>query len=445
MLKRSGLPTLLLITICFLSGLWASLHYKQLFNDGAYWALNILNSGEWHLEVDYFRYVTLLIQAPAVLATNISKSVWLTPTLFCMSYFLYPFIVLAGLYQFTKNHPRKDFLHLFILTLFIAIIPNWAFGVSIVNESIVASWILISYIVFSDKPKPLWIFIFSLLIFFNYESGIMLMGLAGYISYREKKLTRFQVATFATLIVLQFLNVYFRILPRGSHKHFKTSLEPAIEGPFFKYAVASILLLVLITIAKKFPKWMVLVIASNFAVALTYKVWDLGLHQLWGQSYFDRTWAIPAAGLILFIGYELFRRNDYVLDGMFKIAFAFLMIPALFLELRLNESQVRVNKYLKRVVNYSKGCIVIPQEKQNLYTLDVYIATWSFPHLSILLNNSRKVDTILFFENYDHDRTRVPNDFCTLDHNEFITMRDQHSYYLIPTKENLDFSAIYGK
>src|SRR5690606_37290457 len=107
-----------------------------------------------------------------VMAANLSSSVALTVLLFCLGYLLYPFLTLGAIWGFARKSEKKDFFYIFILTLFVSIVPNWAFGVSIVNESIATAWMLLSYIVFSQRPKLFLVSLFALLLFFTYELAI---------------------------------------------------------------------------------------------------------------------------------------------------------------------------------------------------------------------------------------------------------------------------------
>jgi hypothetical protein len=435
------LPYLVLI-ICFLLGLSATFHYKQLFNDGAYWAFNIVNNGRWHIEFPYLRFATLLLQTPSVIAASFTSSLKLPTLLFCLGYFLFPFLAFLGLWWKYREHQRSDFLYIPILIFFLSIVPNWLFGVSIVNESIVSSWLLISYIIFTDRPRLKWITLFSLLIFFAYETGVIFLAIATYISVREKKFRSSHLLIYSTLGLIQVLNVLYRILPQNSHKHFSTSLPHGLSGEMFTLAKYAIGLLLFFSFFPRLIKWLLPLLAASLSGWVIFQIGEKNLHYLFAQTYFDRTWAIPVAACLLLICYENWRRLNFRLHSFHLLTITLLVLPALYLEVRIDRTQVMLHNHLTSEIQNHPGCYVVPQEKFDQFTRGIFIPTWSFPHLTALMNETRNIKSVFFFKIFNED-VEIPNNFCQLENDRFIIIKDQWARYAIDTWQRLNFTSVY--
>jgi hypothetical protein len=387
------------------------------------------------------RYFTLVLQTPAVLAMRLLSSVPLSVTLFCLGYFIYPFIVLGIIWPSFKKSQKEVFFYFLVLTLFISIIPNWTFGVSIVNESVALGWLLISYVLLCNSPKPIALWILSLLLFFTYESAVGFFFLAIYVLFREKKLRLSYIIPFTLLTAIQVYNFIFNLIPYNAHQHFKTSLPMALSGKFFQFALAVAALMALAW-TRKVPTIALLILAGLMSGYMLYYVEISSLNHLLGMSYFDRVWAVPSSLGLLFLGYELCKRYNYSLPPVQILSFLILFLPALFLEAKINFGQILFHSRLKEVLAASPGCNVFSQNQWNEFLRGTYVATWSFPHMSILYNESLTPKSIIFTENVDHSQKIVPNDFCTLKNNK-ILMSDQYATYIINTGRNIDFNKIY--
>lgn len=433
----------LIVIALFINGLIAALNFKQLYNDGAHWALNIINNSSWHAEEAYYRLFTLILQTPAVLSTNLTDQIWIPTTLFCLGYFLYPFIIMTAIFLKYRKNPKFDYFYICAITFFLSIIPNWAFGVSIVNESIALSWLLLFYILATEKPKEIYILLFSLLLCFTYETAIAYLWLAAYILFREKKLNIKHVLIFLVLTALQIWNVLVNILPKDAHKHFKTSLPESIKSPLFWLATgAALILICMIPKTNKVVKGFFLILTSAFTIFVMTHIWDYAPANFLGFSYYNRVWAIPTSGLILFAGYELIKSNQYQLSKTSLIAMLIICIPGIFYEFNINQLQVGLNKRMKQLVKDKPGCHILTKPEWENLLAGSFVPTWSFVQMSMLYNQSIHLTSVLNTIIYDDYGQVIPNQQCTPQKNS-IWVTDQYWSYNIPINRRLDFSQIF--
>ena len=431
----------LLLFLTFSYGLVSAFHFKQLFNDGAYWAFDIANESTWHIERQYFRFSTLLLQTPAVLAAKFTQSLSTVPLLFSLGYFLYPFLILGTLIYCFRKNAKFDFFYIILLTFFLAIIPNWAFSVSVVNESIVMGWCLSSYIICAEKPRTWIVAIFAAMLLFSYEIGIAFYGLAFYLLWREKKLKSKHLLIFTILGLLQVYNVIVYILPFDNHKFFSNSLPNALRTPLFLLAFTSILIFIINLFNNAKIKFILFLLAFSIASFASYKILSLSSENLAWQSYDNRTWAIPVAGTLLLLGYETLRKHMFSLPWHFLLVLFVLSIPSLIVEFKINQSQISFDQSLMKEVELNSGCKTLTPDEWNSLLQGHAVATWSFPHLSLLYNNQLNIQTILFTVIYDGQGTIIPNDSCHLQEGSVLVKDQYRSYKIHPIRINL--SKIY--
>jgi hypothetical protein len=428
----------LLLLLTFSYGLVSAFHFKQLFNDGAYWALDIANLSTWHIERQYFRYTTLLLQTPAVLAAKFTHSLGMIPLLFSLGYFLYPFLTLSALLFFFRKNSKFDFFYIIVLTFFLVIIPNWAFSVSVVNESIVIGWCLSSYIIFLEKPRAWIIVALGVMLLFSYEMGIAFYGLAFYLLWREKKLKWKHVLIFTILGFLQFYNLLKFILPYNHHLFFKSSFPDALQTTFFRLTLSSLVIFTFGILTNPKIKFILLIFALIVSSFASYSVLNLTSEDLAWQSYHNRTWAIPVAVVFLLLGYETLRNLRFSIPCYYLFVISLLSIPSVIMEFKLNKSHISFNQRLNKEIELNSKCKILSPDEWNSLRQGQAISTWSFPHLSLLYNKELNIQTMLFTLIYDGQGTILPNDSCHLKDGAVLVKDPYNVYKIYPLRINLN-------
>ena len=429
----------------FILGLVSTFFYKQLYNDGALWAFNILNNGFWHVENNYHRYSTLLLQAPAVISSQFPEQSAFTTWLFCFGYFVYPFISLILCWKLIQKTGREEIISLLYLTLFMVIVPNWAFAVSIVNESIVLFWFLFCYIITRKQPHPAILTLFAVPLLFSYESGAIFFALAIFLLYREKKLTISHFLILTTFILLQAYNLFTNIIPENAHKHFKTSLPYAIQSPFLLFLIPFFLIATMQMLRKKNLTQISIPISILFSVIVVYLISVTNIGLLWGQAYFDRTWAVPVSFIIFLIGYEIMRSLNFKINITMSIFILSVSFSSLYLEFALDKNQIHLTERLQKMLHDNPGCKILNEEEWQNFLKGSYVAVWSFPHMSLLHNKSINPQSMLFTTIKNNEGKYIPNTHCTRNIYGDIEIRDQHGHYIISTSRNINFKDIYAK
>ncbi len=416
--------------------LYSTFNFAQLFNDGAFWAFNILNNRSWHIEYQYLRYSTLILQTPAVLASKFSDNAHLTTWLFCLGYMIYPFIALTMTY-FLFLRKKPDFLFVLFGIVMTCITPNWGFSVSIVNESIAIAFLLTAYALSAETPRTIVFLLIGALLLFSYEMGVIFYFSTLYILYREKKLNLKFTIVFLVLTGMQILNGALRILPANGEKHFVTSIQWGLISPFLYINLAFLGLLLLKKRAWKNSDKFYLAATTIFTFTNLYFLFQKPDSFFWGDSYHNRVWAIPMSGLLLMTGYEIFFQSSEKIKMIFiKVGLIISLVP-LYQQFRLAKSNAHLNDRLETLIKTHSGCYVLNRSDWQALEADSFISTWSVPFLSSLHNRNINVKTLLFTEIFDQGAI-VSNQFCQVNNDRFY-IRDQYAQYEIYTKGHVKF------
>ena len=430
-----------LILLAFLS----TFHFQQLFNDGAQWAFEIFNFQSWLRPWGYFRYATMLFQIPAVLSAKLSNSSSLTTWLFCVGYGVMPFLGMGWLIRVAVKKGHAYLAPVLLSVILLAMMPNWGFAVSLVHESILYGSILYCYILLTEKPRPVVIFLLSLLLLFNYEAGLVFYVLGLYLLWREKKQQRGLVIILSLAFCTQLLILFFIHFPKNSHVHFRSSFLETSQDPSFNLKL--ILALIPLYCSLFGSKWLrrISLVTTMFLAffAVTRMVTN-SESLLWADAYVDRIWSIPLAFILLLFGYEYGKKNQRKYPKTLGLMVLFLCAPMMIYQSRLVQSWWALDQRFSSFIKDHPGCVVLNDENWNAIQTESYVPTWSLPQLSVLMGRESKVKTILFTEIKEPDGTILKNDFCGPIPNGF-EVKDQHTTYFISAMGHFDFSAIKGK
>ena len=428
---------ILILGMIFVVAFGSTFYFKQLYNDGAFWAYRVLSSGLWHTDQPYQRYTTKILQTPSVLAVNLGGGVYLATWLFCLGYMIYPFLMLGG-FSLSKSGPRKwGVITLFTIVFLLAIVPNWTFSVSVANEAIVFSWPLIFYVVICEKPKVFWLLLLSLPNRFSYEAGFLFYIVALYLLYRERKLNLASLVILSGSFLSLIYHLKFRLVDTNSHVHFFPSLRECLYSP---YAYLTIVFLgIFIEFFKS--KYLRLVCYAILAMAFLFLIYVIGQHtksQFWSYSYFNRVWSIPAAASLIVVGYEYLKRKNWTFSKSALVLFIIVGLFELYFEGMIFHSQKEIATNISGLVKKNDGCVVLSADDWNKFQSDTYIPVWSFSMVSILYGGEYHPRTIIFPE-VRVDGRIVENNFCEIVDDHFH-VKDQFSHIYFPAKGNFDYS-----
>lgn len=352
-----------LLSFTLITGFLSTLYFRQLTSDGIRMALNVINYGHLNIEFPFYRFSTLLIQAPAILIDKLLHNPFMTTWFFCLSYFLFPFLLIAGikLSFFKKNN--KEILNLFIAILFICILPSSAFSVSVVNESICIALIMFAYAISSKQPHWCLILGLTVALLYSYELGIIFFPLILYILSREKKLNHYISFILAAGILLQLSNLGIRLLPLKEHT---TYLHTSFLNWFTWQLVNALVFVIgmlIISIVKQVRFFYFYVLCAAFLLISEF-CWEKYYYLNW-QAYFDRMWAIPLAAIILLIGYELFYRKDKLNDHRLLQLILLCSLPTATKEAIHSYQHYQYVTRLDKLIQTSKGCISLSREQMD--------------------------------------------------------------------------------
>lgn len=432
----------ILFSLFFILAFVSTLFFKQLYNDGAYWAFDILNDQNWHREWQFFRLSTLLLQTPAVLLSRIIRNSFFTTWLFCLGYALYPFFTLIFLCKLSKE--KMSLLAVFFFSFLICIIPNWSFAVSVTNESICLSWILFFSILIFDKYKILFI-LSSVALLFSYEVGFIFYPLAAYLLYREKKLNFSSVIFLGLLTILQLINLKYRIIPGNNHVHFKNSFFVSFQNPYFYSGIISIVFFSIASFIKdkKTIKYFWILSIPFFILMLVYAMY-VNESYLRHISNSNRVWAIPLSFICMLGSYEILKRQNYKLNFLQIMIISFSGISMLSFEIHELIGQIGLERRISQIIEARSGCYVLTEEEFSLLKGDSFIPTWSLSYYSVLLNKTINPGTVFSTTQFDSHHNEIKNNFCQLKDGALVLNNGWGNSYM-HTDRNINFDKIFKK
>ena len=444
------LKTLILfcLTVVFISNFTTVFTFKNLFADGAYWLFDIINLKHFHFEYPHIRLTTLLLQAPSVLLSKYSEDVSLIIWIFCFTYFIYPFLFFGlGKISILKNH-TSDLLYWFIGIFIICIIPNWSFAVGIVNESIIISMILFSYIVFKKSPNSLMLCLLSVLIFFGYELGIIFYLTSLYFLYRENKLNLKTATPFIIAFCLHLSVLFLKVLPEDGHVNYLQSIENGIKSWRLISALVFILAIILSDLKNRFLKLIPFVLIFLLYITYFYKLpWTSYINLSW-SPFLDRIWAIPVSAIIQIVIYEIYRKNNYTIKNISLLTILLFLIPNIVSECIFNYQQINYSKNLDNFLENKIGCYVLTEEdiaKLRNSSFSPFDTDWDFPHLSVLQQKSITPNAILFLKTGNSLGSSLENEYCKMHERNSLTVLLNNSKILINMNKNFNFDKIIQK
>lgn len=425
-----------LLLIFIIISLISSLFYIQLYGDGGYWAFDILNNGFWHVEHQFFRYSTLVIQTPAVLFSNIFHNSLLTISVFCISYGMFPILTLLFLY---KRLREKNIFYVYLMIFFTCIIPSWVFAVSVSNESI-CIFMLLTYYLGLERKRIVPILLLCIILLFSYESGFLFFILLAIIELFKTKKSYVLISFLSLCFIILLSFLFFKIVPSNAHVHFNESIINAFRNPYFYYGVISIFTIAgTFVLSKRKMSSFIYIFFSLLSLYMVFYVYKSGTNILLGNTYDNRIWGIPLACLVYIVGYYLFIIKKYVVN--YRQFFILILIVTSYLafQTKLTFKHVQFYNRMRTLVTEHPGCYVLSEEQMKWLQSDYFVPTWSLGFISLIYNKSMKPTAMFTSLQYDHGHNIIPNNFCELKNDHFEVI-DNWATYRIPTNGyiNLD-------
>lgn len=436
--KKIEVSIYVVVLILFFICLIASFNYKQLQWHGSAWAFEIAKGGQWILDLPFSRFSSMIPQTPAVLGSRLGTSVQFNYWLFCLGYFIYPFLSLGGIYYYLRKHNKTELIFPLILTMFLTIVPTWSFSSSIAPEAIVIYWFIYCYVLTEEAPKVRTLTYLNILLLFSYETGLIFYLLTVYLLWREKKLTKQHLILSVTFITLQLLNLFFVIIPANGHKFYKYAKPTDFANIFIYSTVVYILTGLMVSARKKLIQVSGILLCLAFVGYGLFELYEMPVKFVWMQSHMNRIWVIPAAFMILCAFYEYWRKSDYKIPAFQLLLILVLAFPGTLLEAKLGVDNARFAKLIEGEIRKYDACHIYSIQEIKELT-DFPVSTWDLPYLSLVYNRSSKIKTLLFkdFENQTWVGEKV---ICRVNR-RFIFFTDEHTRYFIVFGRNYDFSA----
>lgn len=444
-MKKENLSRLcfLFVLILLVGNIVSIFNYKQMYNHGASWLFRIIVEEKWTYDDPYYRFSSFIPQTPAVLAAKFSNSLSLIVWLYNLGYLLYPFVALGVIYCWLKKYQRIDLIYPLILSLFLCIVPTWAFSNAIVGEAVVIFWFIYTYIMVSEKPKWQWLMLLGAVLLFSYEVGMIFYALASYLLWREKKLTRAHILVFASLTSLQLLNLFIRVLPHESATLYSQSFQLSLRSVAFYVSSFTVVVLILAIINNKWLRAALLGIEIVVVTFLTHRLFQVSMSQIWTETFTNRTWVIPMSFLTIWAGYEFLKSQRYLVNRFNLVALMVLFVPSIVLECKLGIDSYYLKNTITSLVEQHKGCYVMSLEEQNEAFTQTYSPKWGMPYISIIMNDSFQLDSILFADYKEENKTREKV-FCEVSPDgRYIRYTDKFIEHRMRVRSKFDYSKIF--
>lgn len=400
-LRRQYLAApLALLVIIFLIDFGTTFYLKQLWSEGSQWAYHIAQNRSWYIPdpLSFHRQTTVFWQIPAILASLLTDKLPLIVWLFCFGYMIFPYVGLtvAGTASVRRNRPA--FFFLLLMVFFLTIMPGSIFSVSVVNEAIMISGLLMAAIILPERPSLILVSICSFWLAFNYELSIALNCLGLYFAWREEKLTRPLAVVMGLAILLQLYFILTFVFPASAQKTFVSALRPhAFLNLHFWNFLGAVAVMILCRWKENWIRVLVPIMGVICTLQVVY-IHFVGRLFYWMTSYSLRTWAIPAAGIFLFVGYELYRRSEWQLKKKEAILLTLFFIPITFTQFTVLVDQKSFLHKLQTYIRENPGCKVISHEDYQKLTDLRSHTEWSVHFESVLVQNSFVTEGVLFPE-----------------------------------------------
>mgnify|MGYP006188464339 FL=1 len=432
----------LIVLLVFITGFFSTFWYKQLFRDGAPWAFRLFNLKDWVLDYPFIRYSSTIVQTPAVIFAKLGASPQIVNWLYCLGYFIYPFIALVFLRFYLRKRGKSALILPLYISFFLTIIPTWAFANSISSEAIVIFWFLYAYMIAEEKPKLMVMLLLGTLLLLSYESSAIFYGLACWILWRESKLNFRNFSLFVFLTILQAFNLLFKVMPERGHKFFESSIERSLHSPFWIMIIFLIpACFLLLRKNRKIQGGIILLgtFLSGWTILFLVQK-DPGV--LWGVSYDNRVWSIPVTFVILWCFYEALRIRKFQAGIQYWLLTLICLLPGLYHEIKLSIDTYKVMGRINKAIDRNHGCVVLSLSEQQELRGNSYLPTWDLPYLSIVLQKDKKITTVMV-NDYISDGPKV---LCSITSDgRRLEYSDKYTVHGMRLKGNYDFSALFTR
>ena len=387
-----------------IAAFYAAITHRPLMNNGATWYYMIFTNGSTR-DPQYSRYFTLVLEWPATFLLKFYPNIDMKIILATLDY-TFAFHSLFSLFICHLILKKKDRLELMIFPLLsyaTATISTFAFAVGIVPESLSLFWPLLFLLCFRDVDswkENVWCVILMISLMVTYEMSAIFFGLLFFVqALRLKNSRATSDITFLVFAIVGASYCVYRVFgpTAGTSDYFWKSIKEPLD-PFRIFVSISILgFFLLIWSVRKFPRtYLPTFIFAVSAIGMGYFLNTFfTIYVGSANAYISRVTAIPIAGVIAF-GYIVLnyysvdsKKIKRLLTGLPLLFVGFVMTVSTIYDLKVTHNWDTNNQIFLRNHIDSKGCI----RSQGPFGVQM---GWAAPFLTILLQESRKIDWVAF-------------------------------------------------
>lgn len=213
------------------------------------------------------------------------------------------------------------------------------------------------YIKYSDNLHPFVLFLFTVLITFSYQLGILFLIYFSWMLYTQKakRSFLFLIPTIGAMTILVTYLYYTR--PNGGDRTFFELVKFAnISWQMINVALAVGLIMChrIFKAQKSFSiPFFLLVLAC-----ILFQVYSNEIYYLGDSVFSNKIWTIPASIFMLLI-YDFLVEFNVKADVFAKSSFILLISSNLFFEVRQTNMAIGYYKLIQEEVNNKIGCVVV--------------------------------------------------------------------------------------
>jgi hypothetical protein len=384
---------------------------RQLYNDGAHWALRLLASGEVIRDSAYDRYFPLIWQLPSrwALHAGLEDPTTLAVNLFCAFTGLHPLLSLACCYWILRRHSRSSFMLFPLLSFAVATQLTIPFAMGVVPDALTVFWPLFLLTLFSDGQalaESLGIFLLSCALACTYETACLFFcGLLVLVVIRQRSLKRWSSADFfhAVLFLSGAAWLLWRSLgpAAGYQGNFIYSLSRITGEMAIGFVVLAIIQWALYFWKKISESALLFSLLGIAVAALLDFIFHTGGSTL-ALAYHARTLAVPFAAIIAvfcFIAFLKGWKGSYGQPGAgaasISYSLAIVLLFAAAFDFHATQAWMRGVADIKRLLSEGKACVfLLPGSPSHPYAREVSEAN-SPTELSLVLQKTKRPQAVV--------------------------------------------------
>lgn len=391
-----------LFVLACISILFSVFWLKPLTIEGSRYTMTFIQNIEPFWDGINFRFLLVPFQIPALLAMRYFPEIEPLTVVRLYFYTIYVPIIFCLSYIFLRMKEEKE-LFIAALIFFVVFLPGMNFQLSHVSETLV---IFILSVICAYRSKFYAYIILSLLAILGHPAILLPYILllfffsADILHFKKTEFLKYLFVTLTVVVILLIkINITLSHFPNLSGSYLQTILNHLKQITFSRQDFITAGYLLTLSIIMEYipgPRRLSQIVWSLSTMTLIFFILREKDFELFQQLYQYRVFSISFFCLIMFYVWAVIRLKVRPISSPF--AYVFLIILAAWFTVREIRSTLKFWKEVPSLIKSDSktGCNYTNAKGTFIHT--------SLPVIKIFLENSRKVESILYSVSYDPER-----------------------------------------